>query len=189
MLFRSVSFGGVAGTSVTVVSPTSITVTSPASTVSGKVDVTVTNTAGTSSTSGTGDDFTYTTVAPAITSLSPTTGVTGGNTLVTITGTGFLSGATVSFGGTAGTSVTVVSATSITVRSPATLVAGKVDVSVTTSGGTSANTANDDYTYTVAVPTVTSLSPATGSTVGGTSVTITGTGFTSTSTEIGRAHV
>ncbi|MGA7797131.1 MAG: IPT/TIG domain-containing protein, partial [Methanoregula sp.] len=55
--------------------------------------------------------------------------------------------------------------------------AGTVDVTVTTLGGTSAKSSSDQYTY-AAVPTVTSLSPATGPIAGGTSVTITGTSLT-----------
>ena len=49
--------------------------------------------------------------APTVSSISPTTGTSAGGTPVTITGTGFLSGATVSLGGTAATGVTVVSST------------------------------------------------------------------------------
>ena len=50
---------------------------------------------------------------PTVSAISPTSGTTAGGTAVTITGTGFLSGATVSFGGTAATGVTVASSTSI----------------------------------------------------------------------------
>jgi len=53
----------------------------------GAVDVTVTNTAGTSGDVASGE-FTYATVTPAVTSISPTSGPTGGGTAVTITGTG-----------------------------------------------------------------------------------------------------
>ena len=49
---------------------------------------------------------------------------------MTITGTGFLAGATVSLGGTAATGVTVVSSTSITATTPA-HAAGAVNVVVT----------------------------------------------------------
>ena len=46
--------------------------------------------------------------APTVSSISPTSGPTTGGTSVTITGTNFVSGATVAFGGTAATGVTVV---------------------------------------------------------------------------------
>ena len=177
----TVSFGGTAGTSVTFVSATSITVTSPARAAGGTVDVRVTTVGGTSAIVA-GDRFAYTGVAPAVTGLSPTSGVAGGGTTVTITGTGFTSASTVSFGGTAGTSVTFVSDTQITVRSPARVTGGTVDVRVTTVGGTSAIVVGDRFTYTGVAPAVTSLSPASGTRLGGTTVTITGTGFTDAAT-------
>ena len=62
--------------------------------------------------------------------ISPTSGTTAGGTPVTITGTGFLAGATVSLGGTAATGVTVVSSTSITATTAA-HAAGAVSVVVT----------------------------------------------------------
>ena len=74
---------------------------------------------GTSATSP-ADQFTYTAAAaPAVTSLSPTSGSTAGGTLVTITGTGFTGATAVDFGATAATNVTVVNDTSITADSPA----------------------------------------------------------------------
>jgi hypothetical protein len=45
-------------------------------------------------------------------------------------------------------------------------------------GGTSATSAADQFTYNVAAPTVTSISPTSGAAAGGDSVTITGAGFT-----------
>ena len=56
----AVKFGATAATSVSVVSSTKITAKAPAHAV-GKVDVTVTTPGGTSPTSGTGNDYTYTT--------------------------------------------------------------------------------------------------------------------------------
>ena len=99
---------------------------------------------------------------------------------MTITGTGFAAGNTVSFGGAAASSVTVSSATSITAMAPAEA-AGSVDVTVTGVGGTSATGSADKFTF-VPAPTVTAVSPTSGSTAGGTSVTITGTGFASGNT-------
>ncbi len=94
---------------------------------------------------------------------------------MTITGTGFLTGATVSLGGTAATNVTVVSATSITAKTAA-HAAGAVNVVVTNTDA-QAGTLTNGYTYTNPAPTVTSITPTSGTTAGGTSVTITGTGF------------
>jgi hypothetical protein len=64
---------------------------------------------------------------------------------VTITGSGFAVGATVSFGGVPATGVTLVTSTSITAISPAG--SGTVDVTVSTPGGTSAMVAADLFTY------------------------------------------
>jgi hypothetical protein len=114
---------------------------------------------------------------PTVTSVSPNTGTASGGTSVTITGTNFATGATVTFGGTAATAVNVVSATSITVTTPA-HAAGAVDVVVTNSNNLSGTLANG-YTYTPpsTVLTITSISPNSGTTSGGTQVTITGTNF------------
>jgi hypothetical protein len=86
-----------------------------------------------------------------VTGVSPSAGPTAGGTPVTITGSGFGSGSTVSFGGTFATSVHVDSNTQITATSPA-AAAGTFDITVTTPGGTSATTANDNFTYTTPVP-------------------------------------
>ena len=45
--------------------------------------------------------------APTVTAVSPSSGSTAGGTSITITGTGFVSGATVKVGGAAATGVTV----------------------------------------------------------------------------------
>jgi hypothetical protein len=78
--------------------------------------------------------------------------------------------------GAANATFSVDDASHITATAPA-HAAGQVDVTVTTPGGTSANTGGDDYTY-VPPPTVTSLNPNHGPPGGGTAVTITGTNFT-----------
>ncbi|MFS2109740.1 IPT/TIG domain-containing protein [Sphingomonas sp. Sphisp140] len=167
----AVTFGGTPATGYTVNSATQITATAPAGT--GTVDVRATTVGGTSATSA-GDQYTYI-PAPAITSVSPTAGPTGGGTTVTITGTN-LSGATaVTFGASPATGFTVNSATQITATAPAGA-AGTVDIRVTTPSGTSATSVADQYTY-VAAPSVTSVSPIAGPTGGGTTVVITGSGF------------
>ncbi len=76
----------------------------------------------------------YVTPLPTVTGVSPNSGTTLGGTSVTITGTNFVAGATVTFGGTDATGVSVVSPTSITCATPPHAV-GAVDVVVTTSGG------------------------------------------------------
>ena len=117
---------------------------------------------------------------PHVTSLSPTSGSTAGGTAVTITGTDFTSGATVTFGGTPATNVQVTSSTSITATTPA-HAAGAVSVVVTNPDGQSGTLANG-FTYAVPNPTVTAISPNTGPTSGNTFVTVTGTNFQSGAT-------
>jgi uncharacterized repeat protein (TIGR01451 family) len=113
---------------------------------------------------------------PTVTAINPTSGSNAGGTVVTITGTNFVVGATtVAFGGSAGTSVSCASITQCTATSPAG--SGTVDVTVTTAGGTSATSPADQFTYFVPVPVVTSINPSTGPTAGGTVVTITGSNF------------
>ena len=115
---------------------------------------------------------------PTITAVTPSTGTTAGGTVVTIAGTNFTTGATVTLGGVAATSVTVVSATSIRATSGA-HAAGPVDFIVRNPDGQQATLASG-FTYAVFAdppPTVTSVSPGTGATSGGTRVTVSGTGF------------
>jgi hypothetical protein len=78
---------------------------------------------------------------PTLSSITPTSGSTAGGTSVTLTGTGFVAGASVSFGGSAATNVVVVSSTSITAKTPA-HAAGTVGVTVTNPDGTSATLSN-----------------------------------------------
>jgi len=164
----SVQFGTVSAPAMTVVSGTQITATSPPG--AGTVDVTVSNTAGTSATSA-ADRFEY---VPAITGISPASGPVTGGTTVTIAGAGFTGATSVNFGA-ATAAMTVDSGFQITATSPPGAAVGSVGISVTTPTGTSAATAAGQFTY---LPAVTGVSPSTGLTTGGVSVTITGTGFT-----------
>ena len=117
--------------------------------------------------------------APTVTAVSPNTGPPSGGNSVTISGSGFTGATGVDFGTNPATSFIVNSDTSITAVEPAGM--GVVDVTVTSSGGTSGTNPVDQFTY-VAAPTVTAVNPSTGSAAGGTVVTITGTNFTPTST-------
>ena len=66
---------------------------------------------------------------------------------MTITGSGFTNASTVSFGGVASYSFTINDDGSITAYSPAASVAGTVDITVSSTGGTSAASSSDQYTY------------------------------------------
>ena len=172
----TVSFGGTAATGVTVVSSTSITATTAAR-AAGTVNVVVTNTDGQNGTLTNGYTCTSTSPAPTVTSVVPNTGPAG--TAVTITGMGFLVGATVSFGGTAATGVTVVSSTSITATTPTHAAEGGAVTVVVTNADSQSGMLVNGYTYTSSnpAPMVTSVAPNTGPAGGGTTVTIAGTNF------------
>lgn len=116
--------------------------------------------------------------APIVSTISPTSGPTAGGTTVTISGTGFANGATVTFGSTAASNVNVLGSTTITAVAPA-HASGAVNVVVTNPGGQS-GTKTNGYTYTTSgtpAPTVSTVSPSSGPTTGGTQITITGTNF------------
>ncbi len=177
----SVKFGSVAGTNVQVNSQgTQLTVVTPAHNTP-NYHTTVTNGANTSATTP-ADLFTFTQPnSPTVGGVSPSTGrLVGGDQTVTVTGTNFeVSGSSVvtgvAFGANAATSISVLSSTSLTCVPPAG--AGTVDVTVTTSNGTSPTSSADQYVYFSPVPTVTSLGTTSGTTAGGTAVQVNGTGF------------
>ena len=92
--------------------------------------------------------FTYV-VVPTISNVSPNSGPAAGGTTVTITGTNFAAGATVTLGTTAATNVVIVSGTQITATTPA-HAAGAVTVTVTNPGGQGGSLSNG-FTYQSAV--------------------------------------
>jgi hypothetical protein len=88
---------------------------------------------------------------PSVSAISPNTGTASGGTTVTLTGKGFLSGATVTIGGAAATSVTVVSSTSITAKTPA-HAAGAADIVVKNTNN-QVGTLSSGYTFTSSTTT------------------------------------
>ena len=124
--------------------------------------------------------FGATNTAPKVDAVSPNSGPTAGGTAVTISGTGFGTGATVTFGGTSA-SANVVGSTTINAIAPS-HASGQVNIVVTNPGGQSVTVTNG-FTYASApAPSVTNITPNSGSTAGGTSVTITGSAFASGAT-------
>jgi hypothetical protein len=107
------------------------------------LNVTVTTSAGCSDTKSANVSV----VAPlvTVTSVSPTGGTIAGGSAVTVNGTGFNAGATVTFGGSAATNVVVVNSTKITARTPAHAL-GAVNVTVTNTD-TSSGTLVGGYLY------------------------------------------
>jgi hypothetical protein len=168
---------------------TGITAVDPAAVDKATVDVTVTTPEGTSAITP-ADRFTYRLRVPIISGLSIHKGPAAGGTTVNISGQSFIEVAAVDFGPVSATSFIVNSSGSITATSPAETV-GKVKVTVTTPAGVSGPGECVIFpeegpevvscplreVFTFVEPTVTSVSPNTGSAGGGTTVTITGTGF------------
>ena len=170
----TVRFGASQCAAVTVASSTQITAMSPSGS-SGTVSITVTDPDSQSASLASG--FTYTSPTTlSVSGASPATGPTSGGTAVTITGKGFQAGATVRFGASQSTAVTVASSTQINATSPAGS-AGIVSITVTDPDSQSASLPSG-FTYTSPTTlSVSGASPATGPTSGGTVVTITGKGF------------
>jgi IPT/TIG domain len=139
----TVTIGGTAATSVVVVSSTEITCVAPIKTAGAK-DVVVTNADGESGILPGG--FTYTAITFG--SITPNTGTHTGGTPVTIVGTNFVSGTTVTIGGAPITSKVFVSSTEITGVTPAGT-DGSANVVVTNPGsGGSTATGTGAFTYT-----------------------------------------
>ncbi|WP_345305819.1 IPT/TIG domain-containing protein [Candidatus Villigracilis saccharophilus] len=113
---------------------------------------------------------------PSVTSISPSTGPVAGGTSVTINGFNFsTTGTVIKFGANAATNVSCTSTTRCVATSPAGT--GVVDVTVNVYGQVSAVNSNDRFTYVSPVPSVTGITPNSGSANGGTVVAISGTNF------------
>lgn len=175
----SVKFGTTSAT-FSVVNSTTITATAPARAVS-TVDVTVVTPDGTSATSADSKfDYTEPPPIPTVTSLLPRFGSTAGGNTVTITGRNLDTATAVSFGASAATSFSIFSPTTIFATVPL-HITGEVDVTVTSGEGTSDTGDSSKYEFiTPVLPTVTRLSPASGTSSGGTVVTIVGTELSTT---------
>jgi len=173
-----VRFGSIVATKVSLISDNQITVESPAGT--GAVHVTVETVFGMSA-PGQMDLFNYL-PRPAITNVVPNAGPIAGGTSVAIFGSGFFEpGLTVRFGSVFVASNSIQSnpaGNKLTVTSPPGN--GTVHVNVTTSGGASANSPQDQFSY-MPEPAISGVSPVRGGFAGGTAVTISGSGFLGTS--------
>ena len=92
--------------------------------------------------------------APVVTGVNPTSGPVIGGTSVTVTGTDLAAATAVSFGSTPAASFTVDNTNSITAIAPAHAV-GTVDITVTTTGGTSTASVAHQYTFVKVGQTIT----------------------------------
>ncbi len=118
----------------------------------------------------------------SIARVTPEIGPLSGGTRVTVIGSGFESGATVTFGGQPGTGVQVVGGATISCVTPANMI-GPVEVVVTQSGNREARLPLGFWYFDPAQrgsqPSIAAVSPALGPQTGGTMVLITGGGFAS----------
>ena len=186
----AVDFGSADAVSFTVNSPTSITAFDPAG--AGTVNVTVTTPEGTSAITA-ADEFTYTALRAKVEGISPKTVAAAGGATVTVRGKHFFEATEIEFGGVPATSFTATE-NSITAVVPAEQV-GKALVTVTTPVGESEFKECAGHVPCLVIlqfahPTITGVSPSSGS--AGTTVTVTGSGFAIGSTEslfvFGTAH-
>jgi len=133
---------------------------------------------------------------PTVSGLSSSNGPAvpvAGQNVLTVTGSGFVSGSTttVNFVSTsaslnlslAGTDVSVTSSTSLNVTIPAATTVTAYYVIVTTTSGSSPPSSASTYTYNPVIPTISGIANTSGGTsgssAGGTALIITGTGFLS----------
>ncbi len=127
--------------------------------------------------------FTYDT--PVVGAVSPAQGPVAGGTTVTINGSGFTNATKLNFGSTVESSCATSAQPCFSVNSDGVITAtspagsdstGYVDVRVWGGNLESAVNPYDQFIY---APTITSISPTSGPSAGGTTVTVTGTGFLS----------
>jgi hypothetical protein len=157
-----VDFGPTSAPHFEALSPYAIVAVVPAG--SGTVDVTVASKGGTSATVA-ADKYRYLTPvtngpeSPTVARVSPARGPVSGGTVVSISGTHLTGAFAVSFGGTAASQVTPVSANEVKAVAPAAVFPARVDITVTTSAGTSLPTTPDLFTYgSPPAPTATAVS-------------------------------
>ncbi|WP_167044563.1 IPT/TIG domain-containing protein [Salinibacterium sp. ZJ454] len=166
-----VLFGGIRGTDIQVVSSTELWVTTPARGNDGNVNVRVFTAAGGRSAGDSPVDFRFVPI-PALTRVTPSAGSDLGGTLVLISGTELNGASSVTFGDTPAQIVTM-NQNMVRVVAPPRQDPGPVDVRVTTLGGTTVPVPDGSFVY-AATPVISSTSPDTGTTEGGTMVTLRG---------------
>ncbi|MBI1350146.1 MAG: hypothetical protein GC156_03410 [Actinomycetales bacterium] len=117
---------------------------------------------------------TCTAIGLTATAINPSTGLMPGGTEVTVSGTGFVPGATVTIDGVPATDVRVLDAQTVLATTPGSSSEYPVDVVVTNPGGASV-TLNNAFTYLpVPIDFITELVPPVGSTQGGEAVILKG---------------
>jgi hypothetical protein len=170
----TVTFGGVAATVVST-NGTTLDVKTPPH-AAGGVAVAVRNPDGQTATLPAAYTYQAPVVglpAPVLASVTPAHGPAGQATTVTLSGSGFLTGMTVTFGGVAGTVIGLVFDGSATVATPPGA-AGAVDVMVHNPDGQASNLLAGAFTFDAPAPTITALNRHGSPPAGGTIVLILG---------------
>lgn len=171
----TVRIGAGTATSVSVLSSTQVRATTPPGSA-GTVAVQITTNGQTVTLNGA---FTYqaSSQTPSLSDVSPSSGPTSGGTVITLTGSNFVSGATVRVGGSTAQNVTFVSATQVRATTPSGT-AGAKSVQIINPNGQSASRANAfTYAAPAAAPTLTAINPTSGPMSGGVPMTISGSNF------------
>jgi len=175
----NVTIGGAScGTINNAGEPTSITCIAPAGTI-GEQDIIVTNGDGQTDTLTDGFEYEDTPTFSAITDGVDAAGSDDGGESVTITGTNFALGVSVTIGGSSCTTLNRVNATTLTCTTPAGTI-GAADVIISNQSAAATVTAVGAYTFQAEAPVVSSISPGGGDTVGGETITIIGENFQAT---------
>src|SRR5579862_3074870 len=180
----ALTIGGVAATNVTFIDANTASAVTGAGTVPGPQTVVFTNGDAAPSQATVNNGFAYLGPPPTLdptTPITPNQGITSGGTAVTITGTNFVIGATVTIGGFPATNVVVVSGTQITAVTGAATKSGPSDVVVQNAGDSNIATAAGAFNY--LAPAITSIVPSTGPSTGNYNAVITGSNF-GTSTKV-----
>jgi hypothetical protein len=168
----TVRFGAYWFAPATVVSATTIAATTPVGPF-GPTDIEIRNPDQTTGTLPAAYTYRY---PPSVERVSPNVGLVTGGTKVTITGTDFLPGASVTLGGVPAVNVVGKSATTLEATTGA-HAAGPVDVVVTNPDGQSGSLSSA-FLYRDPPPTITTVTPAATRIYKDAFVTISGTGFT-----------
>lgn len=173
----SITIGGAPCTSVAKQNTWYYSCITPSSATAGAKDVVATSLRNSQASNAV--SFTYV-LAPSVASPSPNGGPTTGGTSISIGGNNLATTSAVTVGGNPCTNLVITDDHNISCTTPAGL-AGPQDVVVRTAGGSATS---GKFYYQAPAPTVTSISPTSGSQSGGTNVTITGTNFVSGETTV-----
>ena len=166
---------------VSYISTTTLTATLPSSFSVGNYTVTVTNPGGLSDSLPSG--LTVQNPAPMLQGLSPDSGLYGQATVLTITGTHFISTPAVALGETPCPAVGYVSSTTLTATVPGGLLPGIYDLAVTNPGpGNPQDVLADAFTLYSPTPTMTEVDPGSAPNDLDSQVIIAGTNFVPTPT-------